>query len=78
MKSIDAHLSRKKQKKMRKLPIGPLRYEKFFIRFFRSSVVQNGRFQKKLEKFFFRAERSLSVIFSKIFLVHDNKWKILR
>ena len=33
--------------------------------------------KKKLENFFFRAERSLSVIFSKKFLVHDNKWKIL-
>ena len=38
---------------LKKLPIGPLRLEKKFARFFRSSVVQNGRFRKTLAKFFF-------------------------
>ena len=33
---------------------------------------------KKIEKKNFRAERSLSDIFSKKNLVHDVKWKILR
>ena len=61
----------------KKLPVGPLRLEKKFFRFFRPFVVQNGRFQKNLENFFFEPKRSLSDIFFEIFFVHDNKYKIL-
>ena len=42
---------------------GPFRLEKYFFRFYRPSVVQNWRLQKNLEKFLFRAERSLLDIF---------------
>ena len=51
------NLIKSKNNFSKKSLIGPLRSKKFFFRFFRSSVVQNGRFRKNLEKKFFRAEK---------------------
>ena len=61
-----------KKKFWKKLPLGPLRSKNFFFRFFRSSSVQNGRFQQIFQKNFFEPKGHFSVIFSKKFLVHVN------
>ena len=64
------NLIKSKNNFSKKSLIGPLRSKKIFI--------QNGRFRKNLEKKFFEPKRSLSVIFSKNFFVHDNKGTIVR
>ena len=74
-KSETVLATKSKKNFSKKWPIGPLRSKKFFFRFFRPSVVQNGRFQKTLEKKFFSTQK---VTFSKKIFVHDNKRTILR
>ena len=63
------NLIKSKNNFSKKSLIGPLRSKKIFFRFFRSSVVQNGRFRKNLEKKFFSSRKGhFRSFFRKIFL----------